>query len=58
MKASEADNQLCCEKMVRLPSAPHFDYLGMGDDPDLPSAYEKKGDMITQRHRQAGQSHT
>lgn len=63
VRAAEADNQWCLHhkayiEMKRLPSAPHLDYLGMGNDPDMPSAYEKKGDMITKRHKDAGQANT
>lgn len=59
VRASKSDEQFCdCgaeETMIRLIGAPHLDYLGMGNDPDMPSAWEKKGDMITKRHKDAGQ---
>ena len=59
VRLSEVDEQVCCQvTMTRLPCAPHLDYLGMGNDPDMHTAWEKKGDMLTERHKKAGQYHT
>lgn len=64
VRLSEVDEQYCnCEEdcqflMDRLPCAPHLDYDGMGNDPDMHTAWEKKGDMLTERHKKAGQYHT
>jgi|8_EtaG_2_1085327.scaffolds.fasta_scaffold00672_15 predicted DsbA family dithiol-disulfide isomerase len=57
--ASKIEEQFhtCETQMKRLPCSPNLDYLGMGNDPDMATCWEKKGDMITKRHKDAGQAH-
>lgn len=59
VRNEEKDSQHCdCgQVLTRLMCAPHLDYMGMGNDPDMHTAWEKKGDMIAARHRAAGQHH-
>jgi len=53
---ADVDTQKHCGKLMkRLPCAPHLSYTRMGNDPDMPTAWEKKGNMIEKRHRAAGQ---
>ena len=52
----DGDKQEHCGMiMSQLPSAPHLSYLRMGNDPDMPTAWDKKGDWMTKRHKDAGQ---
>jgi len=44
-----------CGQVLLKP--PGLDYDRMGNDPDLPTAWERKGDRLTKKHRDAGQSH-
>jgi len=53
---AETDTQEHCgQLMKRLPCAPHLSYTRMGNDPDMPTAWNKKGDWIEKRHKDAGQ---